>query len=150
MIKPYTVENAPENWSVEKWKEYAKIISSFKTFEVSEKIQQRILTAIHDEQFWDWYLDCNGANLVSEPGWKGHLHPAYIWHDYAWGKFGPSIKANNEMSEIELAYGMDPWRSRIRWIGVTCFGLPVHLIFRFFKNIFAKPAKSKYRNSILK
>jgi hypothetical protein len=135
-IIPYTLLTAPHDWNVEKWHEYVKVISSFTTFTVSNKHQQWILTALHDDKAWNWYQDCNGANVVSEPGWNGKYSPPYIYHDYAWMKYGPTMKSNNRMKELQDAYGMDGWRSNLRWFGVTAFGMPVHATVRFFKGLF--------------
>jgi hypothetical protein len=136
MVKAYTKSKIPKSWSKEKTREYFRIIDSFKVFDVPEEQQQWVLEALHDHKHWDWFKDCNGANIVSEPGWKGKYHPAYVYHDYAWSKWGPTWKSNNRMKYLQDTYGMDGWRSNLRWVGVTFFGMPVHATIRWFKSWF--------------
>lgn len=134
MLIPY--ETKPKSWTDSKWEVYEGIISSFETFFVPEKIKQMILLSLHDDEYWDWYRDCNGANWVTEPGWPNQFHPAYIWHDYSWGKHGPNQKANNEMWKIQKIYQMNPIRSATRWAGVTLIGLPVRLLWLKWCSLF--------------
>lgn len=136
MINPYNAITMPEHWESEKRHEYFKIISSFTTFDISTRHQQWILKPLHDEETWDWYRDCNGANVVSEPGWIGKYSPPYIRHDYDWLKYGATLKSNQHMAELQIAYGMDPWRSNLRWFGVTAFGLPYYKTVAWIKSWF--------------
>ena len=134
-IFPHVVK--PESWSEDKWHEYQRIIKSFDVDDIPTQHEQWILTALHDEAAWDWYNDCNGANVVSEAGWpksKGTgiaYHPAYIYHDYAWTKYGATLTSNNRMHLLQMDYRMSPVRSAVRWLGVTLFGLPCHYIRRW-------------------
>jgi len=133
-LYPYTRETVPDHWLdqqrhvgervYDKWEEYCKVISSFATFAIRDVNQQKILEAMHDEESWDWFEQCNGANVVSEPGWDGIFSPPYIRHDYRWEKGEITWQSNNEMHELQIEYGMDGWRSDARWFGVTAFGLP--------------------------
>ena len=159
-IIPYTRETVPDHWLdqqrmikgvvYDKWTEYDKIISSFKTFRISPVNQQKVLEALHDEKTWDWFIQCNGANIVSEPGWKGPFSPPYVRHDYRWEKGEITLESNHEMEELQDDYGMDDWRSKARYIGVTWFGLPFYKTVNWFKSFFTSPKKSKYRNTIFK
>ena len=133
-IKPY--QEKPENYGFIKWNTYIRIVSSFVTFDISTRHQQWVLEALHDEETWDWYKDCNGATFVSEPGWKGRHSPPYVRHDYKWEKEGPTWKSNVEMRELQVDYGMDDWRSDLRFAGVTFIGMPVYKTVRWFKSWF--------------
>ncbi len=127
-ITPY--KEQPQHYSLDKWKEYERIVSSFKVFDINTEDQQCILEALHDELVWDWYDECNGANFVSEPGWKGKYHPPSLRHDYDWAD-EPDMKSNRTFKRLNIAYGMDRWRANLRFAGVT-LSLPFYKFFNFF------------------
>ena len=128
----------PKHYSADKWKEYQRIISSFEVFDLPFPHEQWVLRALHDEVEWDWYKDCNGANVVSEAGWKKSkvtnvaYHLAYVYHDYAWTRWGATFRSNNRMWLLQNDYNMTYTRSSLRWFGVTCFGMPFSKIKGWF------------------
>lgn len=136
MINAYTKK--PEHYSADKWKEYQRIVKSFDVRSVSKKHQKWVLQALHDEFTWDWYKDCNGANFVSEDGWIKSkktgiaYHPAYVYHDYAWTRWGATWKSNCRMWTLQNVYNMNRLKSQWRWLGVTCFGMPYSWIKGWF------------------
>lgn len=128
-----------DGWSEDKWVQYDKIIDSFDFYNVPIEEEQWILQALHDDETWDWYEECDGATCVSEPGWPVSpvkdvaFMPPYVYHDYAWTKWGATWKSNYRMWRLQNTYKMERLRSGIRWIGVTCFGMPVNWIMGLFK-----------------
>ena len=142
-ILPYNKDTFPELWSPDKKLQYQRIIKAFDFYGYSEEEQQWILEALHDSDTWDWYKDCNGANIVSEPCWPKSektdiaYAPEYVYHDYAWTKYGPTWTSNYRMWKLQNRRRMDGWRSNLRWLGVTLFGMPVHYITWNVKKLFS-------------
>jgi len=131
-MKEYAYTEKPFEYTHDEWKEYKRIVDSFTVFDVPKEHQQWILEALHDICEWEWYEDCNGANFVSEHIWKTKYHPAYVYHDYAWSRWGATLRSNKRMWLLQNDYGMSKFRSSLRWLGVTAFGMPVSWIKSLF------------------
>ena len=98
--------------------ERRRILQSFDVFSVPEGIQALIMEALDSDQ-WDWFRDCDGCTAVSEMYWPTIYFPPCLRHDFDW-RVGPGgWDANVRFYRIQRAYGVDAFRSALRFVGVT-------------------------------
>jgi len=98
--------------------EYNRIIESFDVLNVPADIQADIREAL-ESQVWDWFTQCDGCTCVSEVYWPTKYFPPCLRHDFDWNTGHGGMEANQRFYRIQRAYGMDPVRAGIRFMGVT-------------------------------
>ena len=98
--------------------ERRRIIESFEVLDVPADIQALIREAL-DSDKWDWFVDCDGCTGVSEIYWPTIYFPPCLRHDYDCHIGHNNVETSRRFYRTQRAYGVDPFRSAFRAVGVT-------------------------------
>ena len=98
--------------------ERRRIIESFDVLSVPANVQALILEALNSDK-WDWFRDSDGCTGVSEIYWPTIYFPPCVRHDFDCHTGHNGWQTSLRFYRVQRAYGVDPIRSGIRFIGVT-------------------------------
>jgi len=110
--------------------EYRRMLLALALYDPQPEIV-RAIKAAYDSNEWDW-TTCDGCTGVSELHFpQGYRFPPCVRHDFdCWMA---STALTNEDRDFrrgigdelfyrsQLAFGVSPWRARLRWLGVRTY-----------------------------
>ena len=108
----------PVRTGLDRQTEYHRIMESFDVLSVPANIQALIREAL-DSSLWNWFEDCDGCTGVSEIYWPTKYFPPCLRHDFDCHIGHNGLETSNRFYRIQRAYGVDPFRAGVRFVGVT-------------------------------
>lgn len=99
-----------------KQREYNRIITSFKVYNIPPIAQRVILESINLKE-WDWFKDCDGCTLVHNY-WPTKFHPSCTTHDGHWRTGRGGYISDVIFRYLNQLYGFPKRKARRRFIAV--------------------------------